>query len=83
MSLDGAAAGSSPGQAVMSRNYYVIHEDDEWKVKLEQGRVVSANHRTMKGAKRKAKRLARRNNRGVTVNAKAGYTRYHIDKEEL
>jgi hypothetical protein len=65
------------------RNYYVIYEDDEWKVKLEQGRVVSANHRTQSGAKREATRLARRNNRGVVVNAKAGYTRYQIGKEEL
>jgi hypothetical protein len=67
----------------MSRNYYVIHENDQWKVKLERGRVVSANHRTMKGAKRKATQLARRNDRGVTVNAKGGYTRYHIDKGDL
>jgi hypothetical protein len=65
------------------RNYYVIWEDSEWKVKLEQGAVVSANHRTQKGAKRKAKQLARRNDRGITVNAKAGYTRYHIGPEEL
>jgi len=67
----------------VGRNYYVIHENDEWKVKLEEGAVVSANHRTMKGAKRTAERLARRNNRGVTVNAKAGYTRYSISKDEL
>jgi hypothetical protein len=67
----------------MTRNYYVIHEDDQWKVKLERGRVVSANHRTQSGAKRKAKQLARRNDRGVTVNAKGGYTRYHIGKEDL
>jgi hypothetical protein len=31
----------------------------------------------------KAKQLARRNDRGVTVNAKAGYTRHHISSEEL
>jgi hypothetical protein len=67
----------------MGRNYYVIFEDDEWKVKLEQGRVVSANHRTQKGAKRKAEKLARKNNRGVTVNAKGGYTRYSIPKDEV
>jgi hypothetical protein len=67
----------------MTRNYYVIYEGSEWKVKLEQGRVVSANHRKQKAALRKAKRLARKNNRGVVVNAKAGYTRYQIGKEEL
>jgi hypothetical protein len=44
---------------------------------------VSANHRTQKGAKRKAQKLARNNGRGLTVNAKAGYTRYSIPKEEV
>ena len=67
----------------MTRNYYVIYEDDQWKVKLEKGRVVSANHRKQSAAKRKAKRLARKNNRGVTVNAKGGYTRYSIPPEEV
>jgi len=67
----------------MARNYYVIFEDDEWKVKLERGAVVSANHRTQKGAKRKAEKLARKNNRGVTVNAKAGYTRYSMEADEF
>jgi len=66
----------------MSRNYYVIKEGEEWKVKLERGRVIST-HRTQKAAKREAKRLARNNDRGVTVNAAAGYTRYHLDREEL
>jgi len=67
----------------MARNYYVIFEDDEWKVKLERGAVVSANHRTQKGAKRKAEKLARKNNRGITVNAKAGYTRYSKEADEF
>ena len=67
----------------MARNYYVIFEDDEWKVKLERGAVVSANHRTQKGAKRKAEKLARKNNRGITVNAKAGYTRYSKSPDEV
>jgi len=62
----------------MSKNYYVIYEDDEWKVKLEKGRVVSSGHRKKSAAKREAKRLARKNNRGVTINAKAGYTIRHI-----
>jgi len=66
----------------MARDYYVIKEDGQWKVKLEAGRVVSV-HRTQKAAKREAKRLARNNNRGVTVNAAAGYTRYTIDKDEV
>lgn len=67
----------------MARNYYVIYEDDQWKVKLERGAVVSANHRTQKGAKRKAEKLARKNNRGITVNAKAGYTRYSKEADEF
>ena len=67
----------------MTRNYYVIYEGNEWKVKLEAGAVVSANHRTMQGAKREAERLARKNGRGVTVNAKDGYTRYSIPPEEV
>ena len=67
----------------MARDYYVIFEDDEWKVKLERGAVVSANHRTQKGAKRKAEKLARKNNRGITVNAKAGYTRYSKEADEF
>jgi len=67
----------------MARNYYVIWEDEEWKVKLEQGRVVSANHRSQSGAKREAIRLAKRNNRGITVNAKDGFTRYSVEADEI
>jgi len=66
----------------MTRNYYVIHEDGKWRVKLEKGRVVST-HRKQARAKQEAERLARKNNRGVVVNAKEGYTRYQIGKEEL
>jgi hypothetical protein len=66
-----------------TRNYYVIYEDDQWKVKLEQGRVVSSNHRTQNGAKRQAIKLAKRNNRGLTVNAKDGYTRYSVPAAEV
>jgi hypothetical protein len=64
------------------RNYYVIKSGGDWKVKLEKGPVLS-KHRTQKAAKREAKRLARNNNRGVTVNAAAGYTRFHIPPEEV
>ena len=60
------------------RAYYVIFEDDQWKVKLERGRVVSAGHRTQQGAINKARSLGRRNDRKVVVNAKEGYTRKHI-----
>jgi len=44
---------------------------------------VVSRHRTQKAAKREAKRLGRRYNRGVTVNAAEGYTRYHIDADDL
>lgn len=47
-----------------------------------KGAIVST-HRTQKAAKREAKRLGRNNGRGVTVNAAEGYTRYHIDHDEL
>jgi len=66
----------------MSRNYYVVKKDGTWKVKLEGGRYLSS-HRSQKAAKREAKRLARNNNRGVTVNAADGYTRYSISKDEV
>jgi hypothetical protein len=52
-------------------------------VKLGGGAVVSAGHRTQSGAKRKAEKLGKNNNRGVVVNAKAGYTRYRKGPEEL
>jgi len=48
-------------------DYYVIYEDDEWKVKLGGGAVVSAGHRTQSGAKRKAETLGKNNNRGDLV----------------
>jgi len=59
--------------------YYVIYEGGQWKVKLERGRVVSSGHRKQSAAIRKARKLGRRNGRKVVVNAKAGYTRRHIE----
>jgi len=68
----------------MSRDYYVVYSDEHgWHVKLERGRAVDTSPRKQKTAITKARRLARRNNRGVVVNAKAGYTRRHIDKEDV
>jgi len=66
----------------MSRNYYVVKKDGTWKVKLESGRYLSS-HRSQKAAKREAKRLARNNDRGVTVNAAEGYTRYSISRDDI
>ena len=63
------------------RDYYVVHSDEHgWHVKLERGRAVDTSPRKQSTAIQKAKRLARRNDRGVVVNAKAGYTRKHIKK---
>ena len=63
-----------------SRDYYVVHSEEHgWHVKLEKGRAVDTSPRKQSTAIKKAKRLARRNDRGVVVNAKAGYTRRHID----
>lgn len=63
------------------RAYYVIYEDNEWKVKLERGPVVSNNHRKQSTAISEARRLARQpGNAGskVVVNKKNGATRRHI-----
>jgi len=53
-----------------------------WRVKLEAGQYLS-RHNKQARAVQEAKRLARNNNRGVTVNAAAGYTRFSINKDEL
>ena len=67
-----------------NRDYYVVYSNEYgWHVKLENGRAVDTSPRKQKTALKKARRLARRNNRGVVVNAKAGYTRRHIDKEDV
>jgi hypothetical protein len=67
-----------------TRDYYVVHSNQYgWHVKLENGRAVDTSPRKQKTALKRAKQLARRNNRGVVVNAKAGYTRRHISKEDV
>jgi len=67
-----------------NRDYYVVFSDEHgWHVKLERGRAVDTSPRKQSTAIKKARRLARRNNRGVVINAKAGYTRRHIDKEDV
>jgi hypothetical protein len=63
-----------------TRDYYVVHSDQHgWHVKLEEGRAVDTSPTKQSTAITKAKRLARRNDRGVVINAEAGYTRRHID----
>jgi len=62
-----------------SRDYYVVYSERHgWHVKLERGRAVDTSPTKQSTAIQSAKRLARRNNRGVVVNAKDGYTRRHI-----
>jgi hypothetical protein len=69
-------------KGTMARDYYVVQKDGVWKVKLENGRYLSS-HRSQRAAQREAERLARNNNRGVTVNAAAGYTRFRKGKDEV
>jgi len=72
------------------RRYYVIKERKstgsgrEWKVKLEQGPVISTHGQNRGAAISKAKRLGRRNNRPVMVNYKDGRTgAAYFDENEL
>lgn len=57
-----------------AKRYYVIHEDGEWKVKLEKGRVIRTFGTSRRGAIDHAKQLGRRNGRPVMVNYKDGAT---------
>jgi len=62
------------------RRYYVIHEQrsngsgSEWKVKLQNGPVLSTHGSDRRAAIREAKRLGSNNNRPVMVNYKDGRT---------
>jgi hypothetical protein len=61
------------------RDYYVVYSDRHgWHVKLERGRAVDTSPRKQSTAIKKARKLARRNDRGVVVNRKDGATRRHI-----
>jgi hypothetical protein len=72
------------------RRYYVIYEEksngrgSEWKVKLEQGPVLSTHGSNRRAAINNAKKLGRRNNRPVMINYKDGRTgNRYIDETEL
>jgi len=56
-----------------AKRYYVIYEDDRWKVKLEKGRVLRTFD-TKRPAVEHAKGLGKRNDRPVMVNYKSGAT---------
>ena len=72
------------------RRYYVIYEesrdhpDGEWKVKLEEGRVLRTFGSNRRQAINHAKQLGARNNRPVMVNYKSGATgAEYYDETEL
>lgn len=57
-----------------AKRYYVIFEDDEWKVKLEKGSVIKTFGNEYRKAINYAKKLGRKNKRPVMVNYKDGAT---------
>jgi len=56
------------------RRYYVIYEDDQWKVKLERGSVIRTFGSSRNKAIRYAKKLGRNNRRPVMINYRSGAT---------
>jgi hypothetical protein len=72
------------------RRYYVIKEESssgsgmEWKVKLEEGPVLSTHGSDRAAAVREAKRLGANNGRSVMVNDADGRTGAALyDREDL
>jgi hypothetical protein len=66
------------------RRYYVIKEGGEWKVKLENGPVLSTHGDDRSAATKEAKRLGRNNNRPVMRNYADGRTgETYWDETEL
>jgi len=65
------------------RSYYVVQDEGNWGVKLEQGRYVERNSGSFKRAKREAIRLALRNSRGVVINDADGFTRRNLQPDEV
>lgn len=66
------------------RRYYVINEGGVWKVKLENGPVLSKHGTDRRAAIDEAKRLGANQNRPVMVNYKDGRTgAQYIDETEL
>jgi len=57
-----------------AKRYYVIFEDEQWKVKLEQGAVIKTFGSNYRQAIDYAKKLGRNNSRPVMVNRKSGAT---------
>jgi len=65
------------------RSYYVVKDEGEWGVKLEQGRYVERGSGSFQRAKRKAIRLGLRNGRGVVINDADGFTRKNMSPKEV
>jgi hypothetical protein len=70
--LEQAPAGDEAGDDGAPRRYYVVHENGEWKVRLESGPVIESLGSDRNGAIRRARELGRRNDRSVMVNYKDG-----------
>ncbi len=70
--LEQAPAGDEVGGDEAPRRYYVVHENGEWKVRLESGAVIESLGSDRNGAIRRARELGRRNDRSVMVNYKDG-----------
>lgn len=57
----------------MGRRYYVVYEDGEWVVMLEEGPNIET-FATKQPAVERAKELGKNNNRAVMVNFQDGRT---------
>ena len=57
-----------------TKRYYVIFEDDEWKVMLEEGGILRSFGSNRSAAIRYAKNKGEKNSRPVMVNYKSGAT---------
>jgi hypothetical protein len=57
----------------MGRRYYVVYEDGQWVVMLEEGPNLET-FQTKQPAVERAKELGKNNNRNVMVNYKSGAT---------
>ena len=67
----------------MARRYYVVYEDDEWKVRLGPMGEAVFTHDYMRPAEREAKRLARVFDRGIVVEYQNGNVRYRRDASRM
>ena len=69
--------------AIVVQEYYVVHEDDRWEVRLGPAGEVLFTHDYMRPAEREAERLARVFNRGLVVERQNGVVRYRRDASQV